>query len=187
MGEAAKALRPISLEEYLDREAQAQTKHELVEGFLHAMAGASRDHALLVTNLALVLGPLARRRGCRLFVADMKLKVGERTVYYPDLMVVCAPPPANPYYEEEPCLVVEVLSPTTEAIDRREKLWRYLSLPSLQGYILVHTQERRVELYRREGEQILYQATTEGELPLPCLEGNLPLAEAYAGVDLEAP
>ncbi|WP_114312731.1 Uma2 family endonuclease [Thermus caldifontis] len=187
MGEAAKALRPLSLEEYLEREARSPTKHELVEGLPYAMAGASRAHALLVTNLALVLGPLARQRGCRLYVTDTKLKVGESTVYYPDLMVVCAPPPANPYYEEDPCLVVEVPSPSTEAIDRREKLWRYLSLPSLQGYILVHTQERRVELYRREGEQILYQATTEGELPLPCLEGNLPLAEAYAGVDLEAP
>jgi Uma2 family endonuclease len=187
MGEPAKALKPLSLEEYLEWEARSETKHELVEGLPYAMAGASRAHALLTTNLALLLGPLARRQGCRLYVADMKLKVGERTVYYPDLMVVCAPPPENPYYEEAPCLVVEVLSPSTEGIDRREKLWRYLSLPSLQGYVLADIQERRIELYQKKATGILYQVFTEGEVPLPCPQGTLSLEEVYSGISLETP
>lgn len=93
------------------------------------MAGAGRAHNLIVSNLHYLLYPLARKKGCRLYVAHMKLRVGEATFYYPDLMAVCAPPPENPFYEEAPCLVVEVLSPRTEAADRREKLWRYLSLP----------------------------------------------------------
>lgn len=185
MGEAIGALRLLSLEEYLDLEQKAPTKHELVEGVLHAMAGASRVHNLIVTNLALLLGPLARRKGCRLYVADMKLKVGERTVYYPDLMVVCAPPPENPFYEEAPCLVVEVLSKGTEGVDRREKLWRYLSLPSLEGYLLVSALEKRVELYRKGPEGVLYQVLEEGEVPLPCLQGTLSLAEVYRGVEPE--
>lgn len=84
-------------------------------------------------NLHYLLYPLARRKGCRLYVADMKLRVGEATFYYPDLTAVCAPPPENPFYEEAACLVVEVLSPATEGVDRREKLWRYLSLPSLKA------------------------------------------------------
>ncbi|TFU25504.1 Uma2 family endonuclease [Thermus tengchongensis] len=185
MGEAARRLEPLSLEAYLELEARSPVKHELVEGTLHAMAGASRAHNLIVTNLALLLGPLARRRGCRLYVADMKLKVGERTVYYPDLMAVCAPPPENPYYEEAPCLVVEVLSESTEGVDRREKLWRYLALPSLQAYLLVSALERRAELYWKKGGEVFYQVLEAGEVPLPCLEGSLPLEEAYAGVDLE--
>ncbi|WP_018111811.1 Uma2 family endonuclease [Thermus igniterrae] len=185
MGQAARALRPLSLEEYLDWEQKAPVKHELVEGLPHAMAGASRAHNLIATNLALLLGPLARRKGCRLYVADMKLRVGERTVYYPDLMVVCAPPPENPFYEEAPCLVVEVLSQSTEGVDRREKLWRYLALPSLEGYLLVSALEERVELYRKGPEGVLYQVLEEGEAFLPCLEGTLPLREVYAGVELE--
>lgn len=188
MGEAAKALRPLSLEEYLESEAKSPVKHELVEGLLYAMAGANRDHNLVVSNLHYLLYPLARSKGCRLYVADMRLKVGDRTVYYPDLMVVCSPPPTSPHYEEAPCLVVEVISPSTEAVDRREKLWRYLSLPSLQGYLLVDTQEKRMELYQKKKEEgFLYQVFTEGEVPLPCLEGSLPLEAAYAGVDLSVP
>ncbi|MCH1927580.1 Uma2 family endonuclease, partial [Shewanella sp. C31] len=102
------------------------------------------------------------------------------TFYDPARMAVCAPPPENPLYEEAPCLVVEVLSPATEGVDRREKLWRYLSLPSLEGYLLGRARERRVELYRKEGD-ILHQVAEEGEVPLPCLEGSLPVAEVYAG------
>ncbi|WP_201738481.1 Uma2 family endonuclease [Thermus thermamylovorans] len=185
MGEPAKALKPLSLEEYLAWETRSTTKHELVEGLPYAMAGASRAHNLVVSHLHYLLYPLARRKGCRLYVADMKLKVGERTVYYPDLMAVCAPPLENPYYEEAPCLVVEVLSESTEGVDRREKLWRYLALPSLEGYLLVSALERRAELYRKGEEGVLYQAFTDGEVPLPCLEGALPLEEVYAGVDLE--
>jgi Uma2 family endonuclease len=184
MGEAARLLRPLSLEEYLALEEKSPTKHELVNGFLYAMAGASRVHNLIVTNLALLLGPHVRRKGCRLYVADMKLKVGPNTVYYPDLMAVCAPPPENPYYEEAPCLVVEVLSESTEATDRREKLWRYLALPSLQGYLLVSSEEKRAELYRKEGGEVFYQVLEEGTLEVPCLEAPLSLEEVYAGVGL---
>ncbi|WP_041444422.1 Uma2 family endonuclease [Thermus thermophilus] len=183
MGEPAR-LRRLTAEEYLREEANSPVKRELVEGVPYAMAGAGRAHNLIVSNLHYLLYPLARRKGCRLYVADMKLKVGEATFYYPDLMAVCAPPPKDPLYEEAPCLVVEVLSPATEGVDRREKLWRYLSLPSLEGYLLVSARERRVELYRKEGD-ILHQVAEEGEVPLPCLEGSLPVAEVYAGVELE--
>ena len=95
------------------------------------------------------------------------------------------PSPENPFYEEAPCLVVEVLSPHAEAVDRREKLWRFLSLPSLKGYLLVSAERPLVEVYRKEGEEVLYQALEAGELILPCLEGALSVEAIYAGVDLE--
>ena len=95
MGEPAR-LRRLTAEEYLREEATSPVKRELVEGVPYAMAGAGRAHNLIVTNLVLLLGPLARRKGGRLYVADMKLKVGEATFYYPDLMAVCAPPPESP-------------------------------------------------------------------------------------------
>lgn len=87
-------------------------------------------------NLVLALGPLARKRGCRLYASDMRLKVDAATVYYPDLMVVCEEDPGE-YYKEKPCLVIEVLSDSTEATDRREKLRKYLDLPTLQAYLLL--------------------------------------------------
>lgn len=152
-------------------------------GFPYAMARASRAHHLIVTNLALLLSPYARRKGYRLYVAGMKLKVGPNTVYYPDLMAVCAPPPENPYHEEAPCLVVEVLSESTEATDRREKLWRHPALPTLRSHLLVSARERRAEVYRKEGGEVLYQAREEGALEVPCLEAPLSLAEVYAGVE----
>jgi len=185
MGEPAR-LRRLSPEAYLEEEARSPVKRELVEGIPYAMAGASRAHNLLVGNLHYLLYPLARRKGCRLYVADMKLRVGEATFYYPDLMVVCAPPPENPFYEEAPCLVVEVLSPSTEGLDPREKLGRYLTLPSLQGYLLVDATARRAELYRKEAGEVLYEAFAEGKVPLPCLGDALPLEAVYAGVELEA-
>jgi Uma2 family endonuclease len=185
MGEPARVLKRLSPEAYLELEASSPVKHELLEGVPYAMAGANRAHNLVVSNLHYLLYPLARRKGCRLYVADMKLRVGEATFYYPDLMAVCAPPPENPFYEEAPCLVVEVLSPRTEAVDRREKLWRYLSLPSLKGYLLVSTERPLVELYRKEGEEVLHQALEAGALVLPCLEGALSVEAIYAGVDLE--
>ncbi len=93
-------LRPLSLEEYLDLEAQAPLRHELVEGIPHAMAWAGRSHNLILTNLA--LGPKARAKGWRLYLAEMKLKVGEGTLYYPDLMVVCTPPAGKPLLRGKP-------------------------------------------------------------------------------------
>jgi len=184
MGEAAQP-RPLSLEAYLEWEAQSPERHELVEGVPYAMAGASKAHNLLVQNLAFLLRAPARAKGCRLCTETVKLKVSQSTLYYPDLMVVCGSSSPHPLYEEAPCLVVEVLSPRTEAVDRREKLWRYLSLPSLKGYLLVSTERPLVELYRKEGEEVLHQALEAGALVLPCLEGALSVEAIYAGVDLE--
>ena len=182
MGEPAR-LRRLTAEEYLREEATSPVKRELVEGVPYAMAGAGRAHNLIVTNLVLLLGPLARRKGCRLYVADMKLKVGEATFYYPDLMAVCAPPPESPLYEEAPCLVVEVVSEATEAIDRREKLWRYREIPSLQAYLLVDSRERRGEGYFRQGEGWLYRLWEgEGEVEVACLEARFSVSALYEGV-----
>ncbi len=136
-------------------------------------------------NLFFHLRPHALAKGCRLFVSDMKLKVSPRTFYYPDLMAVCAEDP-HPYYKERPCLLVEVLSESTEAIDRREKLWRYREIPSLEAYLLVDARARRVEGYFRQGEGWLYRLwEEEGEVEVPCLGARLSLFALYEGVELE--
>jgi len=181
VGEAAKLLRPMGAEEYLAWEASQEERHELLEGVPYAMAGASEAHNLLVGNLYFLLRPAAQARGCRVFFSDMRLRVSERTFYYPDLMVVCGEDP-HPLYKERPCLVVEVLSEGTEATDRREKLWRYWEIPSLQGYLLVDSRTRRVEGYFRGAEGWLYRVFEGGEVEVPCLGVGIALEEIYREV-----
>ncbi|RYM33232.1 Uma2 family endonuclease [Meiothermus sp. PNK-Is4] len=184
MGEAAKLLARLSFEEYLALEERVPRKHELVDGVMYAMAGASDRHNRIVVNLVLALGPAARQRGCALYASDMKLRVGRDTSYYPDLMVLCQPD-AGEYYKERPCLVIEVLSASTEATDRREKLAHYRRIPSLEAYLLVDSRVRRAEGYYRQGEQWLYaEAVGAGEVRVPCLEVKLGLEEIYQGLDL---
>ena len=184
MGEAARPLELLDAETYLALEEKSPVRHELLEGVPYAMAGASEAHNLIVGNLFYHLRPHAQAKGCRLFVSDMKLKLSPRTFYYPDLMAVCTEDP-HPYYKEKPCLVVEVISESTEAIDRREKLWRYRELPSLQGYLLVDSRERRVEGYFRHGEGWLYRLWEgEGVVEVPCLGGELSLEAIYEGVEV---
>ncbi|WP_018110691.1 Uma2 family endonuclease [Thermus igniterrae] len=182
MAEPAEVLHPLPLSRYLEEEAQSPVRRELVRGFPRAMAGASRQHNLLVTALGAALFPLALARGCRVHAETFKLKVAPDTVYYPDLMVVCAPPGQNPSYEENPCLVIEVLSPSTEAQDRWEKMRAYLGLASLQGYLLLDPERKGLEGYFREGEGFSWRRFTQGLVPLPCLGGTLDLEEVYAGL-----
>lgn len=184
MGEAIRKL-TLSFEEYLALEEGSPERHELVEGIPYAMAGASKAHNLLVGNLAFLLRPAVRSRSCRLYTETIRLRLSEDTVYYPDLMVVCRPSP-NPFYEDSPCLVVEVLSPTTRRIDLLEKKERYLALPSLEGYLLVETTRKEVLLYRKTPLGWSLEAFGEGEeVALPCLGEGLSVDAVYEGVPLE--
>ncbi|MEZ0348444.1 MAG: Uma2 family endonuclease [Thermus sp.] len=182
MGEPAR--KGLDLEAYLRLEEESPWRHHLVEGSLWAMAGAGRAHNQLLTRLLLRLAPSALAQGCEAYAADHRLKVAEDTVFYPDLMVVCAPS-SSPLYEEAPCLLVEILSPSTEALDRGKKLWHYLRLPSLTAYLLVHTERVALEAYLREGEGFRYLALGPGDaLTLSCPPVTLEVAALYEGVRL---
>lgn len=168
---------PLSLEAYLEEEARSPVKREYLRGRLYAMAGASALHNRVALNIAARLLEAARAKGCRVYMSDMKLRIRDEAVYYPDVMVVCAPGPPHPYYEEAPCLVVEVLSPATEAQDRREKRALYETLSSLEVYLLVDLEARRFTLYRRTPEGF---AEEEGdEALIPCLDLVLRAEEAF--------
>ena len=114
---------------------------------------------------------------------DRELRAAEDTIYYPDVMVTCEPE-EDPLVENYPCLVVEVASPSTESIDRREKMLAYRKIPTLQAYLIVAQDERRVERFWRDesGEWRQGEAVGEGFVPIPCPEAKLPLAEIYEGL-----
>jgi Uma2 family endonuclease len=181
---AAKILKPLSFEEYLAFEERAQVKHELVDGVMYAMAGVSSTHNLITTNVLGVFWAKARGSGCRVFSSDMKVQVDRYTSYYPDVMVVCEPDEGE-YYKKSPCLVVEVLSRSTEATDRREKLHKYRKIASLKAYVLVDSLSRRALAYYREGKNWLYlDLVGSGDLVLPCPDTTLSLDEVYEGLDV---
>ncbi|WP_114313913.1 Uma2 family endonuclease [Thermus caldifontis] len=168
---------PKSLEAYLEEEAQSPVKREYLRGRLYAMAGASALHNRVALNVAARFLEAARPRGCWVYMSDMKLGIRDEAVYYPDVMVVCRSGPPHPYYEEAPCALVEVLSPATEAQDRREKRVLYETLESLEVYLLVDPEARRFTLYRRTSEGFVEE---EGEeAPIPCLDLVLRAEEAF--------
>lgn len=175
----------VSVEEYLAGEQHSEIRHEYIDGQVYAMGGASRTHGLIVNALAFALTPAARRKGCQLFTSDMKarLNIADKTVfYYPDLLLACDPEDRAMHFSSRPCLIVEVLSETTERIDRREKFLAYQTLPSLREYALVATDARRVEIYRRTNDW-MPEYFVEGEIRLDCLDTAVTVAAIYADVD----
>ncbi|ENO89887.1 Uma2 family endonuclease [Thauera linaloolentis] len=176
----------ISIEDYLDGETRSDIKHEYLDGEVVAMGGASATHGLVAGAFHAALLPHARRKGCQLFMADMKVRIehsGQTYFYYPDLLLACDPQDRDPYYRRCPCLIVEVLSPSTERIDHREKLFAYQAAPSLREYLLVDPEKRSVEVYRF-GDPVRYETFTEGSIRLDCLNAEITLDEIY--MDAEA-
>lgn len=177
-----------SVEDYLRHEEASAVKHEYVAGEVFAMAGSSKRHNEIAVNLATRLKGPAREAGCRVYVSDVKLRAAEDTIYYPDLMVVCAARGEDPLVEDAPCLVVEVLSPSTETVDRREKALVYKRMPSLRGYLIVHQDRRRVERHGRDESSAWRYADLvgEGRVLVPCPEVAIDLDEIYEGTDVSA-
>lgn len=177
----------ISVDDYLDGEKDGEIRHEYVAGQIYTMTGASRRHGLITGALFAHLRPAARNRGCQLFANDMKVHVhqaGEDAFYYPDLVLTCDPDDQADYYSEYPCLIIEVLSETTERIDRREKLFAYTAgLPSLREYLLVAQDRRQVDIYRRGNDDWTHDTASEGQIHLVCLDMHLPVEAIYEDVE----
>lgn len=184
------ALRKISEEDYLRSEESSPVKREYVDGFvypLHAQAGAASKHGIVSLNIASALHRPALRQGCRIYASDMQVRVdamGTR-YYYPDVVLTCETMPDDARYATQPCLIVEVLSDSTRDLDRREKLWAYQALGSLQGYLLVDTATRAARLYTRVGESWREDYWEDaGEMELPCVGVRLELDEVYEGTQV---
>ncbi len=165
-------------------EETASVRHEYVGGMVYAQAGATREHVLIAGNIFAGLWNASRGGMCRVYQNDMKLRVADDVFYYPDVMVVCQPPGESRVFETSPCLIVEVASPSTESIDRREKMLAYRKIPTLRAYLIVAQDERRVERHWREesGEWRQGEAVGNGFVPIPCPETKLTLDEVYEGL-----
>ena len=181
------ALAHISVADYLAGELRSDVRHEYIDGEIYAMSGASRRHSQIVMNLASTAHGKARGTGCTVFSQSMKVRIDSlNTFYYPDVTASCDPSDNDQYALTRPCFVIEVLSPTTADIDRREKRQNYALLPSLREYVLVDQDRRRVDVYRREDSGVFTGIRIEGSgsLHLSCLNLDISLDDIYYGVEL---
>lgn len=183
MARPAPRMTLLTIEEYLELEERADVRHEYVGGHIYAMSGASKRHNVIVGNLFRELYPPARVAGCRVYFNDVKVRAGAEVIYYPDLMVACGDDRGGPLIEEAPCLVVEVTSPSTEQIDRREKLLLYRRIESLRAYVIVDQGSRRVDVHSADpdGSWRLERFEGSGSIELPCPEMALSLDLIYEG------
>jgi Uma2 family endonuclease len=178
--------RKVGVDEYLAIDAAAiDAKYEYLNGFLLAMAGASPRHNVIATNIATAFGQLLRETPCLVLNSDQRVRIEDTGAYvYPDVIVVCEEPrftDESPRSLENPLLVVEVLSPSTEDHDRGTKLAHYRRQASIREVLLVDPNERRVEHYRRlSDEQWLITDVTNGSIRFESFEGQVSLADVYA-------
>lgn len=176
----------IDVDDYLHGEQEGPIRHEYIAGRVYAMAGAGEVHNRISLNLAFHLRAATRGTPCGVFISDMKVRVASHEAfYYPDVLLTCDPTDREPLYKTAPCLIAEVLSPSTEVTDRREKLLAYRTLPSLRYYLLVAQDRRLVEVYRREADGgWRYEVSEDGTLAFDCggLSLRLTLADLYEDV-----
>jgi Uma2 family endonuclease len=176
----------ISVADYLAGERDSAVRHEYVQGEVYAMAGASDRHNRIALNIASRLNAHVGSGPCEAFMSDMKIKVAPEVFYYPDVVVTCDPAGGNAYFRTEPRLIVEVISPSTERIDRHEKMAAYKDVPSLQEYVLVMQDEMRVEIYSRkdtEWEASIFTGAEE-QLQFASVALAMSVAEIYRNVRL---
>jgi Uma2 family endonuclease len=150
----AYAARPryLSVEDYLQFEELSATKHEYIGGELFAMTGATKRHNVISLNVASALLIHLRGGPCRTYVENVKVRLTvsrDEIFYYPDVSVACGPQELEKVFLTDPKLIVEVLSPSTERTDRREKALNYREIPTLEEYVLVAQHRPEITLSRR--------------------------------------
>jgi Uma2 family endonuclease len=176
----------IDVKTYLELEKSSEVRHEYVDGELLAMAGEKLQHNDIVANILEMLRPIARAKKYRIQFETVKLRVKVTRYRYPDVMVSYAPG-TDPYFLENPCFIIEVLSESTQATDAGPKLDEYTRLPSLERYVMVEQDRRVVRIYRRTPQGWLFESLEdEGEIDVPCLETKLTLEQVFAGIEFEA-
>lgn len=179
---------PFTAEDYLAWEERNPSKHEYLAGEIFAMVGATDAHVTITGNLFTLLRAHVRGRPCRVYMADMKLRVDTADAFfYPDLLVTCAPEDhVSSRFKRQPTLLVEVLSATTAAFDRGQKFAIYRQLPSLREYVLIEQDRMSVECFRRdERDRWVLQAYGPGDqVELSSLEFGTTIEALYEDVAL---
>ena len=188
----ARKFDPISVDNYLEREQSAECKHEYVAGEVYAMAGASNAHNRIASNVTGVLYSQLRGNPCDVFNSDTKVRVRAQTgirFFYPDAMVVCKPNPADDHFQDQPVIIVEVVSQSTRRTDMGEKKESYLQFPTLDTYILFEQSSAAAIVFQRNGNGTFERTSYVGvdaRIPTPSIDSEIALSEVYENIDFVA-
>ena len=155
----------ITPDEYLEMEEQCDVKHEYIDGYVYAMAGANDPHVTIASNAFMMIRNHLRGSDCRVYISDMKARIDLlNRFYYPDVMVTCDPRDTQtPNHKRFPKLIIEVLSKSTEGFDRGDKFADYRQLESLEEYVLVNTKRQRLDCFHRNEEGLWVLKSYSGE------------------------
>lgn len=179
----------MDVESFIAWENRQMERFELVGGVVRMMAGGSANHDLLQMTTGRVIGNRLAGSSCRVHGTNLKARSPVGAIMYPDCFVRCGPHVGGVTVVDDPIVVVEVLSPSTEQSDLTRKRWAYQAIPSLRGILFVDPDKIQVEhLYR--GEDHTWRSeivgTADAVLTIAALGIELPLAELYADADLGA-
>jgi Uma2 family endonuclease len=184
---AANTFTAVSVNAYLHDEATGRAKHEYVGGFVYAMAGGTKRHNLVATNILVSLGAQLKGKPCRPYNSDTKIRLRQAAqvrFYYPDVSVICRPNAQTDPFQDEPAVIVEVLSDSTRRTDEGEKRDAYLGIPSVTSYLLVDPDRPHVLHYRRTDHGFVPESfgTLDAIVDLHEIEAQLSLQGIYDAV-----
>ena len=176
----------VTEEDYLAAEETSDIRHEYLGGLVCAMAGETRLHNTIALNIATALRQHFKGGPCKVYMSDIRVNFDLRDdeyYYYPDIVVTCDKRDNDKRFVRHPKLVVEVLSPSTERIDKREKCFAYTSIECLEEYVLVSQTTAEVTVFRRANDWKAGKASgAKIAVPLKSLRLTLPLSVIYDGV-----
>ena len=176
----------ISAQEYLDGEPLSEVRHEYIDGEVFAMAGGTPNHNAVSLNFAGELRTHLRGKPCRVFIADVKVRIitsQQDIFYYPDVLVTCDPADNNTQFLRSPKLIIEVLSKSTHRLDQGEKFRNYITLPSLEEYVIAEQDRPCLTIHRRRNDWMPEVIERPDELVLLESIGlELPLEAFYENV-----
>ncbi len=178
----------LSIEEYFKLEEALDQKFEYVDGEIFDMTGGTFNHGLISTNTTTALSSLLRDRPCFILNSDVKLSIKEvQNFFYPDAMVLCEAGKIDKKQAEQPLIIVEVLSPSTEDYDHGKKFAFYRLIDSLQTYIMLHQDKPLAEVYQRNPDNSWLLNEYSGlDKEIPVQEGlSLAMTDLYRQVDFD--
>jgi Uma2 family endonuclease len=177
-------------EDYFVWEEQQLERHELIDGRVYAMTGGTQNHSAIKLNIGSLIKPHLRGSRCSAFNSDLKVNILNTPNYtYPDLSVTCDDRDReNEMYITYPCLIVEVLSDSTEAYDRGKKFEKYRRNPNLVDYVLVSSDEMAIDIYHKKdtGDWVILSYRSGDLVELQSIDLSVPIEQFYEEIVFDA-
>jgi Uma2 family endonuclease len=174
----------ISEQDYLEREKISETKHEYFNGEIFAMAGASRSHQRIISNLVIDIGTHLKNTPCEVFSSDMKVRADKgKKYFYPDVIVSCTKGDGDSHFEESPRIIVEVLSSSTRKFDQTSKRLVYQNITTLEEYVLIEQDRVEIQVFRRADNWQSSYYYIDDDITFTSIGLTLPVLEIYQRVE----